>query len=116
LEYIIKYNVNYAIVTNTNRDIVNALRDKCPLLAKLNKWITREDYNLPKPNKECYELALKTIYNNEAYIIGFENTISGYNALKKVCHCNYVIPDSFNYTFFKKQDVYIINDYNQVFQ
>lgn len=115
LNYITKNSVNCVVVTNTSMKSVSLFKEILPELNKLENWVTREDYKQPKPNKECYETAIKLFYKEEKYIIGFENTISGYKSLKNVTNCIYTIPDSFNYEYFKHQDVYIINDYNSVF-
>jgi len=117
IEYIHKYNIGHAVVTNTNKDIVEMFKKKVPILNLLTNWITREDYVLSKPNSECFELAIKKYGKNEKYIIGFENTIRGYTSLNDVTKCIYIVTDknSKNYEKFKKKDVYLIDDYEQVF-
>lgn len=113
LNYIHDNNINHAIATNTNRICVEHMKSQLPILNKLKNWITREDYTNPKPSSECYDFAIKNFYNNEQYIIGFENTINGFNALKSITKCVYIITDinNYNYNIFKKEDVYLIKDY-----
>ena len=111
LEYLIKYNINHCIVTNTNRATINIIKNKIPILQKINNWIVREDYKKPKPNSEGYQLAIKEYYNNEKYIIGIEDTLSGFEALKGVTDIIYIFN---NDNVFKTEDCYIFNDYNQL--
>lgn len=103
--------INHCVVTNTNKAVVNHFREKLPLLNKLKNWITREDYNLPKPNSECYELAIKKYKGEEKYIIGFENTTVGATALKQVTDCIYF----FNEDGGDHGDFYVINDFNSIY-
>ena len=57
---------------------------------KLTNWISKDDYVNRKPNPECYNLAISKYYNNEKFIIGIENTIAGYNALKNITNIIYL--------------------------
>ena len=81
---------------------------KLPLLKKIKRWIYRENYNLPKPNKECYEMAKSKFYNNEKYIIGFEDSLVGYNSVKQVTDIIFIYN---NDTIFKSNDCYIFDDF-----
>lgn len=103
-----KLGINHCVVTNTNKRVVEHFKDKLPILNLLQNWITREDYKIAKPNSECYELAVNMYRGNEKYIIGFENSKIGYDALKQVTECVYLINDSM-----KSEDAYIINDFLQ---
>ncbi len=118
IDYINKYNINHAVVTNTSYTNVMFFKSKLPILNKLKNWICREDYNIPKPDKESYELAINRFYNKEKYIIGFENSINGYKSLNNITKCIYIITDINNddYKYFKNQDVYLINDYYNLFE
>jgi dTDP-4-dehydrorhamnose reductase/beta-phosphoglucomutase-like phosphatase (HAD superfamily) len=106
--------VEFAVVTNTNMSIVNSFKNKLPTLKKIKNWITREDYDLPKPNSECYLSALERFGTNKKYILGFENTLNGINALKGVTSRIYCITDSnqYSYTLAKKEDVTLIRDFS----
>jgi len=117
IKYIDAFNINHVVVTNTSLENVNYFKCKQPLLCKLKNWVTREDYCLPKPDSECYITAKNRFYNNEKSIIGIENSIVGYNSLKHVTDCIYIITDKddYQYNYFKKADVYLINDFNGVF-
>ena len=102
--------INHCVVTNTNKVVVDHFREKLPLLNKLKNWITREDYDLPKPNSECFELAIKRYKGEEKYIIGFENSEVGYNSLRQVTDCIYLFNENM-----KSEDCYIINDFNLIY-
>lgn len=115
IDYIITHNINYAIVTNSRRSTVDYLKKCCPKLAQLTNWVVREDYNLPKPNSECFKLGISKYGKNEKHIIGFENTVLGYESLKQTTDHIYIItePTNYNYNYFKNLNVCLINDYNE---
>lgn len=116
LEKIILNEINFVIITNTSKDIVEYYKRNVPLLNKVNNWICREDYVNPKPDSECYKLAIHKYYKGEEYKIGFENTIVGYNAIKNDVDCVYFITNngSVNYNKIKKEDVYLFSDFINV--
>ena len=117
IEYIANNSINHVIVTNTSLENVNFFKDKLPLLKKLKNWVVREDYKIPKPNSECYYLAKKMYYRGENTIIGIENSINGFYALKSVTECIYIVTDANHpsYNKLKKEDSYLINDFLSVF-
>lgn len=82
IDFIHKKNINHCVVTNTSQDNVTKYKEHIPQLNKLKNWITKDDYVNRKPSPECYDLAIKKFYSAEKYIIGFENSIAGYKALK----------------------------------
>ena len=84
INFITNHNINHVVVTNSNRELVEHFKREVPELNKLKNWITREDYNKPKPDSECYELAVKLYGEHENKIIGFENSIHGINALSHI--------------------------------
>lgn len=108
IEFIHKLGINHCVVTNTNKRVVEHFKQKLPTLNLLHNWITREDYKLAKPNSECYELAIHRHKGDEKYIIGFENSKVGYDAVKQVTECVYLINENM-----KSEDAYIINDFLQ---
>ena len=111
LRYLIEKNFNFCIVTNTNEKTVELFKEKLPLLNEIQQWIYREDYILPKPDPESYEIAKQKYYKNEKYIIGFEDSIVGYNALKHHTDLIYIYD---NETIFKNNDCYLFDDYNNL--
>lgn len=109
IELIHELNINHCVVTNTNRRVVEHFKEKLPLLNKLKHWIVREDYSLPKPNPECYKLAMARYHTPGQCVIGIENSKSGYEALKHVTDCIYLVNEDM-----KSEDVFIINDHESV--
>ena len=84
IEFIVQYDINHVVVTNTDRDVVEHFKKKVPILNKLKNWIVREDYHNPKPDPECYKLALQLYGAGDTEIIGFENSNHGIRALQGV--------------------------------
>ena len=78
---------------------------------KLTNWISKKDYVNKKPNSDCYKLAINRYYKNEKYIIGIENTIAGYKALKNITDIIYIQLNN-NKKLFSDYDVYLINNLN----
>lgn len=114
LSYIISNNINYCIVTNTSKENVELYKEKFPILRKINNFICREDYKNKKPNPECFNLALSKYYKNEKYIIGIENTISGYQSLKKITDIIYIKIDN-NKELFNNFDIFLINNLTSIY-
>ena len=121
IDYIHTYNINHAVVTNTSKENVELFMKKQPKLQLLKNWITREDYTNPKPDGECFLLGLKKFHQGEPHVIGVENTISGHQSLEHATKCIYMMMDkkinmqtSIAYSHAQKQDVYIIDDFEQL--
>ena len=112
LQYLIDNNFNFCIVTNTNKETVEIFKRKIPLLNNIKQWICREDYKLPKPNSECFELAKNIFYKGEKYIIGIEDSMVGYQSLKSVTDLIYIYK---NELLFKNNDCYLFDDFNVLF-
>jgi len=119
IDFIDKNNISHCVVTNTALKPINLYRKHFPILNKLKNWITREDYNLPKPNPECYKLAIERYGKNENInkngkkTIGFEDSWVGYNALKgTVDEINIIYTKKrINYDKFLKEKVNLISQY-----
>jgi HAD superfamily hydrolase (TIGR01509 family) len=84
INFIIDNDINHAVVTNSNRRVVEHFKSKLPILNKLENWVVREDYVKPKPNPECYQLAINLYGKNETCVLGFENSKEGIHALSGV--------------------------------
>lgn len=112
INVIVENDINHVVVTNTSIKNILHFKQLLPSLSKLKKWVTREDYTLPKPSNECYVYAKNKYYNNEPYIIGVENTINGYEALREITKCIYFVTscNRSNYKDMKNKDVYLIDD------
>ena len=117
LHYFDRYSINYAVVTNTSLETVNHFKTLLPSLNLIKNLITRKDYTQPKPNSECYELAVKKFYTNESYTIGIENTIAGYTALKSITSHIYIVGEAGTYTHktLANEDIYFVKDIKAMF-
>jgi len=73
--------VKRCVVTHSMRELVMAIRKINPILDSIPHWITREDYNHPKPDPDSYLTAVKKFAGPEDKIIGFEDTPRGMTAL-----------------------------------
>ena len=103
--------INYCVVTNTGKKTIEIFKEKQPMLKLIDKWIVREDYQEPKPNSECFELAIKKYSNNSKNIVGIEDSEVGFKALKDVTSLIFMVN---NDNIFKNNDCYIFNDYVQL--
>jgi len=108
LKLLLQNDFNFCIVTNTSKETVQIFKQKLPLLNEIKQWIYREDYHLPKPDGECYKLAQKKYYKNEKYILGFEDSMVGYKALKQITDTIYIYN---NEKLFKNNDSYLFDDF-----
>lgn len=112
IKFLLENNFNFCVVTNTNNETLQIFKEKLPLLDEIKQWIYREDYELPKPDGQCYESAKEKYYKNEKYIIGFEDSNVGYNSLKQVTNIIYIFD---NEELFQKNDGYLINDFSNLY-
>ena len=105
--------ISHCVVTNTSIKPINMYKEHFHILKKLKNWITREDYKLPKPNPECYKLAIER-YGKDKQTIGFEDSWVGFQALKGVVDQIYIIngDEQVNYDKFQKENVNLLENYN----
>ena len=116
LDYLIKNKLNYCIVSNSSKKSIDIYKKYLPKLNLINNWILKEDYYLPKPSPDCYNFTINKYYNNEKYIIGFEDSIVGFKGLKNITDIIYILSnkDYMYYNDIKKEDVYLIENYLQL--
>jgi HAD superfamily hydrolase (TIGR01509 family) len=69
------------VVTHSPLELISLIRKQNPVLDTIPYWITREDYNHPKPQPECYMKAIELFATPEDRVIGFEDTPRGITAL-----------------------------------
>lgn len=81
LNYLAKKEIKTCVVTHSYKEQADIIKRKQPLLNTIQKWITREFYNNPKPDPECYKNALNTFGNPENGVVGFEDSERGLQAL-----------------------------------
>ena len=112
LRFLIDNGFNFCVVTNTSKESVDIFKHKIPLLNDIKQWIYRDDYVLPKPYSECYELAKKKYHKNEKYVIGIEDSTVGYNALKGCTELIYIYNNEY---IFNKKDCYLFDNFNLLY-
>ena len=76
-------NIRRCVVTNSMLDYVKLICAHIPVLKALPHWITREDYEKPKPSPECYLKAIALHGKPGDRIIGFEDSVRGLRALQQ---------------------------------
>lgn len=83
LEELDRAEIRRCVVTHSLRRYVEAIRAQNKALQSIPHWITREDYEQPKPNPECYLRAIQLYGKTGDRIIGFEDSIRGLQALSQ---------------------------------
>lgn len=85
LEKLQKKNIKRCVVTNSPLEQIQVIRARVKELQSIPHWITREDYENPKPSPECYEMAIRLYGKGARKIIGFEDSYRGLRALMGTC-------------------------------
>jgi HAD superfamily hydrolase (TIGR01509 family) len=75
--------IRRCVVTHSILDHIKLIRSRLPVLETVPKWITREDYEKPKPDPECYLKAIELYGQKGDRIIGFEDSVRGLKALQQ---------------------------------
>jgi len=75
-------NKKRCVVTNSTKLIVANIVNKNSILRTIPYWITREDYENPKPAQDAYKAAVLRYGKKEDKIIILEDTIKGLMAAK----------------------------------
>ena len=81
LQALKKAHIPSCVVTNSMRSVTHTIREKNPILNTIPYWITREDYTLPKPHPECYQIAIDKFSPSKTGVVGFEDSPKGLEAL-----------------------------------
>ncbi len=76
-----KAGIKRAVVTNSMKVQIEAVKRALPILDTIPLWITREDYKDPKPSPECYQKALSLLAEKGDRVIGFEDSLRGLQSL-----------------------------------
>lgn len=113
IDILIKHNINFCVVTNTNKKTIDLFMGKIPFLKKINNWVIRDEYKLPKPNPECFQLAIKKYHKGEKNIIGIEDSYVGFDSLKNITDKIYIYN---NEKIFKNEDCFYFDDFNQILE
>ncbi len=79
-----KQNKRCCVVTHSQLAETQAICAHLPILREtIAHWVTREHYDRPKPDPECYRTAIERYGKPGDAIIGFEDSLRGYQALEQ---------------------------------
>jgi HAD superfamily hydrolase (TIGR01509 family) len=81
LETVQMAKIPHAVVTNSTREQTTLIREKIPTLNAIPYWITREDYENPKPSPDAYLKAIEVLGKSDK-MLGFEDALRGIHALE----------------------------------
>lgn len=70
------------VVTNSTLVQTESIKSQIPSLNTIPRWFTRESYGNPKPAPDGYLKALQELKSEGDRVIGFEDSMRGYNSLK----------------------------------
>jgi len=74
--------VKRCVATNSTKEQVAMIKQHLPLLKSIPVWITREDYEEPKPAPDAYFKAIEALADPGDQMIGFEDSYRGFQALQ----------------------------------
>jgi HAD superfamily hydrolase (TIGR01509 family) len=86
--------IRRCVVTNSSLEQTRLISSQLPILHSIPKWITREDYEKPKPDPEGYLRAIALCAQQGDRIIGFEDSIRGLQALQQTSALSVLICSS----------------------
>ena len=78
-----KAGIQRCVATNSFREQIDLIRSQLKPLQSIPHWITREEYEKPKPHPDCYLQAIQRWGKPGDRIIGFEDSIRGLKALQE---------------------------------
>lgn len=81
LEYLKEVGKPSCVVTNSTIEQTNVIRELLPKLNLITNWLTRDDYQKPKPNPDGYLLGISKFASSNSRYVGFEDTVKGINSL-----------------------------------
>jgi len=105
IEEILKNNKKFVIVSNSPKIQVEFFCELFPILKSCSKIYYSEMFIYKKPNPECYLLVIKDFPNDK--MIGFEDSITGIDAMTSVGDIDTVFVNSPEYYYYD----YIIENY-----
>jgi dTDP-4-dehydrorhamnose reductase/beta-phosphoglucomutase-like phosphatase (HAD superfamily) len=119
--------INAVIVANCSQETADIICSVVPELKTITKWCLR-DFETPaavtatmtettNPKKDIYERAKMMYYQQERYVIGFENTYVGYKSLSNITPIVYYYIDDTEVSSYGSEriDAFIFNDYRTVY-
>jgi HAD superfamily hydrolase (TIGR01509 family) len=72
-----------AVVTHSPCEFVERVRKNFPIFSSIDRWISREMYQEPKPAPDGYLFACRTLGIEPKRAIGFEDSLRGIDALDR---------------------------------
>ncbi|NGX38869.1 MAG: Phosphorylated carbohydrates phosphatase [Chlamydiae bacterium] len=82
LEELARSGKKRCVVTHSVKMHVEAIKELLPVLKTIPVWITREDYENPKPAPDGYAHAIELLGDHDDQIAGFEDSLRGLESLK----------------------------------
>lgn len=73
--------IKRCVVTHSPKEQVERIKTVLPILQSIPVWITREDYENPKPAPDGYLKAIELLADPGDKMIGFEDSLRGFQAL-----------------------------------
>ena len=118
LNLIVNNNKKFVIVSNSPKNNIDFFLEKFPILKNSSKNYYRELFKFKKPNPECYLMVLKDFPYEKK--IGFEDSITGIEALTQVNEIFPVFINNQNYIHYNfiinnYKSIYTIKNYNELF-
>lgn len=86
VQHVFEMHKPMAVVTHSPKRAVSAVRSLFPI----DTWITREDYDRPKPAPDGYMFACRYFGIDSSHAIGFEDTEKGMQSLR-AAHCHAIL-------------------------
>lgn len=74
--------VKRCVATHSTKEQVETIKHWLPILKTIPVWITREDYEEPKPAPDAYLKAIQLLADPGDKIVGFEDSFRGFQALQ----------------------------------
>jgi dTDP-4-dehydrorhamnose reductase len=112
--------INAVIIANCSQETADIICSVVPELKTITKWCLRE-FETPATatarNDIIYQRAKSIYYNQEKYIIGFENTYVGYKSLSNITPIVYYYIDDTEVSSYGSEriDAFIFNDYRSIY-
>jgi dTDP-4-dehydrorhamnose reductase/beta-phosphoglucomutase-like phosphatase (HAD superfamily) len=115
---------NAVIVANCSQETADIICSVVPELKMITNWCLRENdwtesaSTTANPKKDIYHRAKSMYYNQEQYIIGFENTYVGYQSITKITPVVYYYIDENETSSYDSEriDAFLFNDYRSVYK
>lgn len=73
--------IPHCVVTNSTKEQVELIQEHLPILKQIPLWVTREDYDNPKPAPDGYLKAIELL-KASGKMVGFEDALRGIRSLQ----------------------------------